>query len=307
MIGPDGKRFEYNEVLGPGLSNWVAMVANVADNFDMLGEAATEQAFEKLAFILGAALTDQAALSALRPLVETLSGNGAQATRFAAGQINSLGPLGGARNEFGKLLDAGLKDFEQDLLGHLANRNRLAGAFDQSNRLPTVISPISGEAPNKYSMLQRIWNTYSPVKVHKGMTEEEKFLYDIEYDVSSAFKKRNGVDLTPEERNELNAVMGEMGYFRREIKRISKLAEARNTIKELKTARRKLISSEEVPISKYDKIHVELRAAQKRAEELAFQSLTPEVRDSIEQRIRLKKINDENALMGILPIQTNRY
>jgi hypothetical protein len=307
IIGPDGVRFSYNEALGPGLSNWVAMVANVADNFDMLGEAATENAFEKLSFILGAALTDQAGLSALRPLVETFSGNKSAASRWAAGQINSLGPLGGARNEFGKLLDAGLKDFEQDILGHLANRNRLAGVMDQTNRLPTVISPVSGEAPNKYSMLQRIWNTYSPVKVHKGMTKEEKFLYDIEYDVSSAFKKRNGVDLTPKERNELNAAMGSMGYFRKEINRISKLAETRNTIKELKTARRSLITSEKVPISKYDQIHVELRAAQKQAEELAFQSLAPDVRNAIEQRIMLEKINDENALMGILPIPTNRY
>lgn len=307
VIGPDGVRFGYNEVLGPGLSNWVAAVANVADNFDMLGEAATEQAFEKLSFILGAALTDQAGLSALRPLVETMSGNKNAASRWAAGQINSLGPLGGMRNEFGKIIDAGLKDFEQDILGHLANRNRLAGAVDQTNRLPTVISPVSGEAPNKYSMLQRVWNTYSPVKVHKGMTKEEKFLYDIEYDVSSAFKKRNGVDLTPKERNELNAAMGSMGYFRREINRISKLAETRKTVKELKAARRALVTSEQLPISKYDKVHVELRAAQKQAEELAFQSLSPEIRNSIEQRIMLKKINDENALMGILPIPTNRY
>jgi len=192
-------------------------------------------------------------------------------------------------------------------LGHLANRNRLSGILDQTNRLPTVISPVSGEAPNKYSMLQRIWNTYSPVKVHKGMTKEEKFLYDIEYDVSSAFKKRHGVDLTPQERNDLNAAMGSMGYFRKQINRISKLAGERNTIKELKTMRRSLVGSDQVPISKYDQIHLELRIAQKEAEELAFESLEPDVRNAIEQRIMLKKINDENALMGISPIPTNRY
>ena len=307
IIGPDGVRFEYNELLGPGLSNWVAAVANVADNFDMLGEAATENAFEKLSFIMGAALTDQAGLSALRPLVETMSGNKAAASRWSAGQINSLGPLGGMRNDFGKLLDAGLKDFEQDILGHLANRNRLTGVLDQTNRLPTVISPVSGEAPNKYSMLQRVWNAYSPVKVHKAMSKEEKFLYDIEYDVSSAFKKRSGIDLTSEERNLLNAQMGKMGYFRREINRISKLAGSRNTIKELKDMRRSLVGSKQVSIDKYDQIHMELRTAQKQAEELAFGSLNPEIRNVIEQRIRLKEINDENALMGIMPIPTNRY
>lgn len=307
VVGPDGTRFEYNELLGPGLSNWVAAVANVADNFDMLGEAATENAFEKLSFILGAALTDAAGISALRPLVEVMSGNKYAANRWAAGQINAIGPLAGMRNEFGRILDGGLKDFNNNIVEHLQNRNQFIGLIDQTNRLPTVISPISGEAPNKYSMLQRIYNTYSPLKIHPSMTKEEKFLYDIEYDVSSAFKKRAGVDLMADERNALNAEMGSMGLFRKEINRIARTAEARNTINELKTMRRKFVGSQDVPIGKYDQIHMMLREAQKNAEELAFNNLEPEIRNAIEQRIMVKKINDQRAEQGIAPIPTNRY
>ena len=307
VVGPDGTRFEYNELLGPGLSNWVAAVANVADNFDMLGEAATENAFEKLSFILGAALTDNAGLSALRPLVEVASGNEYAANRWIAGQINSLTPLAGARNEVGKILDGGLKDFNNNIKEQLLNRNQMIGLIDQTNRLPTVISPVSGEAPNKYSMLQRVYNAYSPLKIHPAMSKEEKFLYDIEYDVSSAFKKREGVDLMADERNALNAEMGKMGFFRKEINRIAKTAEARNTINELKTMRRQFIGSDEVPIGKYDQIHMMLREAQKNAEELAYNNLEPEVRNAIDQRIMLKKMNDQRAEQGIMPIPTNRY
>ena len=307
VVGPDGTRFEYNELLGPGLSNWVAAVANVADNFDMLGEAATENAFEKLSFILGAALTDNAGLSALRPLVEVASGNEYAANRWIAGQINSLTPLAGARNEVGKILDGGLKDFNNNIKEQLLNRNQMIGLIDQTNRLPTVISPVSGEAPNKYSMLQRVYNAYSPLKIHPAMSKEEKFLYDIEYDVSSAFKKREGVDLMADERNALNAEMGKMGFFRKEINRIAKTAEARNTINELKTMRRQFIGSDEVPIGKYDQIHMMLREAQKNAEELAYNNLAPEVRNAIDQRIMIKKMNDQRAEQGIMPIPTNRY
>ncbi len=139
------------------------------------------------------------------------------------------------------------------------------------------------------------------------MTKEEKFLYDIEYDVSSAFKKRQGVDLMADERNALNAEMGTMGFFRKEINRIARTAEARNTIKELKTMRRQFVGSDEVPIGKYDQIHMMLRQAQKTAEELAFNNLSPEMRNAIEQRIMLKKINDRRAEQGIVPIPTNRY
>ena len=307
VIGPDGKRFEYNELLGPGLSNWVAMVANIADNFDMLGEAATQNFFEKASFVLAAALTDNAGLSALRPLVEVASGNEFAANRWAAGQINSLAPLAGARNEFGKILDGGLKDLNNDIVEILFDRNRAVGLIDETNRLPTIVSPVSGEAPNKYSFLQRVYNAYSPLKIHPAMTKEEKFLYDIEYDVSTAFKKRNGVDLTAEERNALNREMGRMEIFKEELNKIAKTAEARNTIKELQTMRRSFIGSEEVPIGKYDQIHMMIREAQKTAEEYAFANLEPEMRNAIEQRIMLKKMNDQRAEQGIMPITTNRY
>ena len=307
VIGPGGVRVEYSEILGPGLSNWVAAVANVADNFDMLGEHAVENGFEKLSFILAASLTDPAGISALRPLVEVMSGNEYAANRFVAGQINALGPLAGARNSFGRILDGGLKDFNNNIIEQLANRNQMIGLIDQTNRLPTVISPVSGEAPNKYSMMQRIWNAASPIKIHPAMTKEEKFLYDIEYDVSSAFKMREGVELNASERNALNAEMGRMGYFRGEIGRIAKTAEARNTIQELKVMRRKFVGSQDVPIGKYDQIHMMLRQAQKEAEDLAFTNLVPEMRNAIQQRIAIKKINGQRAEQGISPIPTSRY
>jgi hypothetical protein len=305
IVLDDGTRVEYNEVLGPGLSNWVAMIANIADNFDMLGEAFTEKMFEKASFILAAGVTDQAGISALRPLVELLSGNKFTMNRFVAGQINSLGPLAGMRNEFGRILDGGIKELNNDIIEQLANRNQMVGLIDKTNRLPTVISPVSGEAPNKYNMLQRIFNTYSPIKIHPAMSKEEKFLYDIEYDVSSAFTTRNGVELTAPERAELNAIMGRMGSFRESILNIMRTADARNTIKELQEARRNGITSETTPIGKYDQIHILLSQAQKQAEELAFNELDFEMQSDIQQRIQLRKINMERAEMGIIP--GNRY
>jgi hypothetical protein len=292
-------------LLGPGLSNWVAMLANIADNFDMLGETFTEKMFEKAGFILAAGVTDQAGISALRPLVELFSQNKYTMNRFVGSHINSLGPLAGMRNEFGRILDGGLKELNNDIISHLANRNQMVGLIDKTNRLPTVISPVTGEAPNKYNMLQRIFNTYSPIKIHPAMSKEEKFLYDIEYDVSSAFTTRDGVELTNNERAELYSIMGKMGVFKEDIGPIMRSADARNTIKELKEARRNRIDSKTVPIGKYDRIHIMLNKAQKRAEELAFNQLDFEMQSDIQQRIQLRKINMERAEMGIIP--GNRY
>ena len=95
--------------------------------------------------------------------------------------------------------------------------------------------------------------------------------------------------------------------LKKEISKISKIADARNTIKELKEARRapNFISSERLPIGKYDQIHTMLHDAQKLAEDLAYEALDSEMKNGIQQRILIKKINDRNATQGIIP--TTRY
>jgi len=306
---PGGSRLEYEELLGPGLSNWVAFVANVVDNFDMLGETAVEHLFQKSAFMLSAALTEPAGMSALSSFAELLGGNEAQMLRWSAAQFDSLGPLSGARRAFGEILDGGYKELNNDLMSHLGNRNKYLGTFDDTNRLPTITNPITGEIPNQYSLFHRFYNQMSPLKIHPGMTKEEQFLVDIEYDVSSAFKTRDGIDLTNTERAALYDKMGKQQILKREISRISKIADARNTIKELKIARRtnplNPNSSKQIPIGKYDQIHTMLRDAQKLAEDLAYEALDSEMKNGIQQRILIQQLNNRNATQGI--IQNNRY
>ena len=112
---------------------------------------------KKLSFTLGGAVTNQALVSSLRPLVELAAGNGFEASRFSAGMINSLGPLGGLRNEMGRVLDGGLKIIEEDIMAHMANRNQIAGVLDPANRLPYIYSPVTGKVPNKYNLATRLW------------------------------------------------------------------------------------------------------------------------------------------------------
>src|SRR5210317_10792 len=188
-------RIAYEKILGPGLSNWLATLANIVDNFDSIGEAAFENLMDKMAFIIAGAVTDPLK-SSLTPLTDLIGGENMSAVnRFAAGQINTLGPLGGLRNEMGRIIDGGLKIVEQDVLSLIANRNQLIGAFDPVNRLPDLYSPVSGKIPNKYTLLQRAWNSWSPIKIAPIQTREEKFLEDIEFDLTTTFKKREGVDI----------------------------------------------------------------------------------------------------------------
>ena len=301
IIEVGGKRIKYEDLLGPGLANWVAMVVNTADNFDMLGETYTESTFEKLAFILGGALTEQTVMSSLRPLVEILAGNAPAFDRFAAGQINSLGPLGGLRNEMGRVLDGGLKLVEEGILAQMANRNQFLGVIDPSNRLPYTYNPITGKVPNQYTLLERVNNAFSPIKIYPGQSPEEKFLEEIEFDVSTTFRTKDGIELNPQERSELFRLMGERGYFRDRIKSIMKTAESRQTIERLREARLKGMSSEKLSLDNFDNIHYQLEVAKRDAEKLAFAELNSDLSAAIDARIVAQKMMATQEKQGIIP------
>ena len=300
-IAIGGSRVEYEKILGPGLSNWVAAVVNVADNFDMLGEAKTENLFQKLSFILGASVTNQALTSSLRPLIELASGNGFEANRWSAGMFNSLGPLGGLRSEMGRVLDGGLKIVDNEFKAHMANRNQVVGMLDASNRLPYIYSPITGEVPNQYTLAQRAWNAYSPIKIYPGQTPEELFLQDVEFNIATTFKSHKGIKLDPNERSELFRIMGEQGFFRTRIKSIMGRAESRNTVANLKAARRNNITSEELDLSDYDLVHYQLSQALRDAEKLAFNELNSDMRSAIEVRRQAVIASETAAQTGNIP------
>jgi hypothetical protein len=297
--GVDGKWYSY-ESLGP-LADWMAFVANVGDNFDMLGEAATEKFLSKAMFVLSASITDRTGLSSIRPLMDILSGNEGALERWSAGFVNSLGPLAGQRGEWSRIFSEGLMEVEQSFTDHLRNRNRFGGnLLDPTNRQPFIYSPVTGEKANGYGFLQRVWNAYSPIKVHADQSPEEKFLEAMEFDMSTTFKTRNGVKLTAPERSELFRLMGEQGYFKNSIQGIMGDAGNWKSISKLRDLRRQGVKSDKVSLAKWHDIHVRLSDAKRAAEDYAFQSLNAEMIVGIDQRITEKDLTEEANISGEL-------
>jgi hypothetical protein len=297
--GMDGKWYSY-EALGP-LADWMAFVANIADNFDMLGEAATEKFLSKAMFVLSASITDRTGLSSVRPLMDILSGNEGALERWAAGFVNSLGPLAGQRGEWSRIFSEGLLEVENTFVDHLQNRNRfIGGGLDPANRQPFIYSPVTGEKVNGYGLLQRVWNAYSPIKIHSDQSPEEKFLEAIEFDMSTTFKTHNGVKLTAPERSELFRLMGEQGYFKESIQGIMRDAGDWKSIEKLRSLRRTGVKSDKVSLDKWHDLHVQLSDAKRAAEEFAYQGLNAELIVGIEQRVNEKSLTEEANIAGEL-------
>ena len=294
--GLDGKWYSY-EGLGP-IADWIALAANVGDNFDMLGEARVENFFSKLGFVFGASVTDRTGLSTIKPLLDILSGNEGALTRWSAGFINSLGPLASQRGEWSRILSEGLKEVESDFMSQLENRNRFVGELDPSNRQPYIYSPVTGEKPNGYSFMQRVWNAYSPIKIHAEQTPEEKFLQDMEFDVNTNFRSKDGVKLTAPERSELFRLMGERGFFKEAIKEIMRDAGDWKSIEKLREMRNQGYKSDEVSLKKWHDIHARLSEARRAAEDFAFADMDADMYAALELRQVQKELTEEANIVG---------
>lgn len=294
--GLDGKWYPYDQ-LGP-IADWLALAVNVADNFDSLGEAQIENFGQKLAFIMSAAITDRTSLSSIKPLMDITSGNGAAINRWSAGFVNSLGPLAATRGDFSKILSEGLVETESDFMSQLGNRNRFMGAiFDNANQ-PYIYSPVSGKKANGYSFLQRLWNAYSPIQVHAEQSPEEKFLQEMEFDVNTNFRSKDGVKLTAPERSELFRLMGERGFFKEAIQEIMRDAGDWKSIEKLREMRNQGYKSDEVSLKKWHDLHARLSEARRAAEYFAFADMDADMYAALELRQIQKQLTEEANIVG---------
>jgi hypothetical protein len=242
-------------------------------------------------------------MSGLEPLFDMTSGNGAALARWAASFGSGLAPLSGQRAELGRLLSPQVREMEQELDDLIANRN--VGA---RGRLPIKYDIVDGEASGEpENFMQRLVNTYSPIKQYKGMSEEKQFLIDIEFDMRPTLKTNGkGVEYDKDQRSALSEEIGKSGHFKKAIAAVMKTSLGTDFRKKYREAQ---LQGLEVDKSNYSTLHKQLKTALRAAVSLAqtaidtdgaigrIQALNQQYADA-EQRgdttnmARIKKIQD---------------
>lgn len=225
--GLDGKWHSY-EALGP-LGEWLALTVDFADNFDSIGSAAFERMDKKMGFILGAAVVDKSLLGSIEPLYDILGGNTTAIARWRTTMENVLFPGASFRNELGKNLFGMLREVKNDDVRELQrNKNNWLDVFDPAGAQAPLVNFVDGKPINKAgdSPLARTVKTILGVGGTAAPSKEGQFLIDIEFDMLPQFNvASNGVEYTSSEKSELKTLMGEDGYFNRELNKIMKAAE----------------------------------------------------------------------------------
>jgi hypothetical protein len=257
--GWDGKWYSYDNM--GALSDWLALTADVMDNFDSLDEPSIETTLNKMGHVLAANLTNKSFTAGLEPLNDVLAGNPAALSRWGASFASSFLPGSGFRNEFGRLLAPQIKELDQEFFQLLANRN----AFAKST-LPDSHDWIDGgKVGEPTNFFTRVWNVYSPWwKQSERISPEKQFLIDIEFDARPTLRTNGkGVEYTPDQRSEVTDLMGQSKVFRDEVRKIMNSSDGKEFRRAYKQA------GVSIDRKLFQNIHSRLTRALRRAEAVA--------------------------------------
>jgi hypothetical protein len=273
---PGGQWVSYDGI--PGVSDWVALTANIMDNFDSLNSAELAENLRAAGFVLSATITDKSMLAALEPLNDVVRGDVGAINRWTSSFASSASMPGSSlMAEFGRLITPNKKELENNFFDLVANRNPIL-----KQALPDAHDWIDGgkvgEPPNFFA---RVWNNYLPWKVSGEVSPEKQFLMDIEYDARPTLKTNGrGVEYSNEERSEVTSTMGKQQIFKREIQRIMQTQEGKEFRNEFKKARDLGLAPD---VEKFKNIHLYLDAALRSS--MRFAEAQVSTRDGIRNKV----------------------
>ena len=302
--GLDGKWHSY-EWLGP-IGDWVSIIADIRDNFDLISTADSEKLIEKMGYILASAVTDRSLMAQVEPLGDIMAGNGAAANRFAANMINGAFPMGGLRNTFSRLMSDGMKEVDNKLVELIRNKNNYADPVDANGALGTKWGWVDHEPIGFVEgWAQRAANAFLGHRMGEKMTPNKQFLIDIEYDSRPAMTKVDGIELTSQQRSRIFEKMGELGTFSRALTAM-RTSKGEAYLRKMREFREKGVRSSQIDSEEYMSVHTYLDSELRRAAKQAMSHLDAEDKAAIRILQTNKSKNDGMSRRGTITTE-NMY
>ena len=297
LIG--GKWVSY-EFLGP-MGDWISLMADIHDNFDLISSASTEKLGDKMRYILGAAITDRSLMAQVEPLTAMNNGNGSEFQRFIANAANGAVPFGGLRNQFSRLMTDGMKEVDNDLTQLLRNKNNWLDGINPDGGLGAKYSWVDDQTVGHVeSWGQRAANAFLGWRVSDKLSENRQFLLDIEYDTTPAMSKsKEGVPYPSHIRSAIFESMAKDGTFRRLLTNIRN-QKGETYLKRMKDIRRRGYRSTDVESNDLMNLHAEIDAALRQAQTIAEGQLDAKHKQAIQMIEANQRIKQSAARDGTI-------
>ena len=188
----------------------LSTVADIGDHSQLMGEEWTKDQFQKVALVIAQGAASKSYLQGIQQFVDLFAGRPGQQNRIIAGLMNNTIPLGGLRNDLGKLFTPHMKELGSNIGDSIRNRNLLMEQF-ASDPLPIKYDMLNGKPIKEYDFVTRMWNMFSPVSLNLDQGPGRKLLFDSGYDLRmSTYYGPDGTDLSqsPELRSEFQRYIG---------------------------------------------------------------------------------------------------
>ena len=197
----------YNQIL--------ALVGDIGDHQQLMGEEWAEDRLLKLAMAMGSTVTSKSYLAGMQSFVDLFSGQPGQSNRIIASLMNNTVPLSGLRNEIGKVLTPYTRELGSDLQSSIRNRNLITENI-ATDPLPIKYDILTGKPIKDHDFITRMFNAFSPVNFNLDYSEGREFLFNSGYDMrTSTYTAPDGTDLSdsPKVRSMFQKAIGEQNLL----------------------------------------------------------------------------------------------
>ena len=171
-----GGNYVSYEALEP-FNMFFSFIADTVDAQKVMGDEWVGNNFSKAAYLLSANVTNKSFLAGLLQLQDLLTSQGRDAPRVAGNFINNQIPLGGLRNEIGKLLSPGMRELETGFWQTVGSRNLWADALIPGEQMPYKYDILNGERIRDWDPVTRLVNGVLPFNINVGTNETREMLF----------------------------------------------------------------------------------------------------------------------------------
>ena len=179
----------------------MSMVADIGDASLLMGEEWTKDNLGKVALLLAQGVTSKSYLAGLQSFVDLFGAKPGQGARIGGNLLNNVVPLGGLRNDLGKLFSPYTRELNSGIVDSIRNRNLATENIAFDGGLPIKYDILSGRPVKPYDFMTRAFNMFSPVSFDLTSSPGRTMLFNSGYDMRlSVMYSPEGDNLTDEPR-----------------------------------------------------------------------------------------------------------
>lgn len=267
---------DYSNV--PAVNFWLGTTVDILDNAsEKMDISDVGEHLRALGFVIGANLVERTQLQNIEQFSDILKGDPSAVQRWAANTVFTSSSLAaGALGSFNALISPQTKaiesTFRQQLLNRIPGKPGLEDDYQyiEKGRVGWVENP-----------LLRLYNAVSPFQYSEGPSKAEQYLIDVEFNAELGMQSRSdGAPYTRAELAQIKRLMGEDGFFKKEILRIQKKYPAAKFESDFRNAQLQFLP---VSVATFGGLHAELANAQEKAKARAESQLPDLMRKKREE------------------------